>query len=309
MLAITCPGQGSQTPGMLSPWLEDLALAELLAAWSEVVELDLTAHGTTSDADTIRDTTIAQPLIVAASLLSLHALASRIPDFRADVVAGHSVGEFTAIAAAGVVTESQALSLVAVRGREMAKAAAVTATGMSAVVGGQPDEVTEAILKHGLTPANVNSKGQVVAAGTLEQLAALAADAPARTRVIPLQVAGAFHTEHMAPAIGPLNEAAAAIAPDDPEITLLSNRDGQPVDSGTDALDKIVAQVANPVRWDLCQETFAAQGVTTFIELAPGGVLTGLAKRSLPGVASVALKTPDDLDAAAQLITATAEQE
>lgn len=293
---------------MLIPWLEDPTLADLLTAWSEVVGLDLVVHGTTSDADTIRDTTIAQPLIVASSLLSLHALAARV-GFQADVVAGHSVGEFTAIAAAGVVTEAQALSLVAVRGREMAKAAAVTATGMSAVVGGQPDEVTEAILRHGLTPANVNSKGQVVAAGTLEQLAALAEDAPARTRVIPLQVAGAFHTEHMASAIGPLNEAAAEIAPQDPTITLLSNRDGQPVGSGTDALDKIVAQVANPVRWDLCQETFGAQGVTKLIELAPGGVLAGLAKRSLPGIASVALKTPDDLDAAARLVKATAEQE
>lgn len=291
---------------MLAPWLELSAIRERLAGYSTVVGQDLAALGTTSDAATIRDTAVAQPLLVAAALLSFHAVFDGElggpggPTI--DVVAGHSVGELGAAAIAGVLTEDQALDLVAVRGAAMARAAATTPTSMSAVLGGDPDEVLDRLAALGLTPANVNGAGQVVAAGTFEALAALSADPPTRTRVIPLQVAGAFHTIHMVPAVDELAARAATVAPADPRITLLSNADGTPVASGAGVLARLVAQVANPVRWDLCQVTLQKLGVTGLLELAPAGVLTGLARRTLPGVETVAVKSPADLDAARDLV-------
>lgn len=311
MLAIVCPGQGSQSPGFLTPWLEVPGLADRLAGYAEVTGLDLVAHGTTSDADTIRDTAVAQPLIVAAGLLGLAALAGTAGEADgADgvlpagtgVVAGHSVGEITAAAATGVLTPTQALTFVRERGRGMAAASAVTPTGMSAVLGGDPDEVAAALDTHGLTPANMNGGGQVVAAGTLEQLAAFAAEPPARARVIPLQVAGAFHTHHMAPAVEALDALAAGFTPGTPKVTLLSNADGAAVADGAQALARLVSQVSNPVRWDLCTDTLAALGVTALVELPPAGTLAGLAKRALKGIEIVALRTPDDLDAARTLL-------
>ncbi|MGP3959085.1 ACP S-malonyltransferase [Nonomuraea sp. 3N208] len=297
MLVVVAPGQGAQTPGFLSPWLELPGLADRLGAWSEVAGIDLIAYGTTADADEIRDTAVAQPLLVAAALASAEALG-----VAPDVLAGHSVGEFAAAALAGVLTPEQALTLVRERAQAMAKAAAITATGMTAVLGGVEDEVLAAIERHGLTPANINGAGQIVAGGTTEQLAAFKDDAPARARLIPLSVAGAFHTHHMAPAVESLREAARAIVPGDPQVTLLSNSDGKPVASGAEFVERLVKQVSSPVRWGACSETVAALGVTTMIELLPGGTLTGLARRGLRGVQTVALKTPDDLDAARELI-------
>ena len=301
MLAIVCPGQGSQTPGMLAPWLDLPGVAAHLERLAEASGTDLRAHGTTSDADAIRDTAVAQPLIVASSLLSAHAVDPHLAT-SAGVLAGHSVGEFAAAALAGVLTEDEALTLVAARGVAMATAASVTPTGMSAVLGGDPDEVLSTLESLGLTPANVNGGGQVVAAGDLDSLAALAKHPPSRARVIPLQVAGAFHTTYMLSAREQLAASAAALSPRDPVVPLLSNRDGAAVSTAAEALSALVAQVAHPVRWDLCQEMFAAIGVTGMLELAPGGVLTGLARRTLPGVETVALKTPDDLDAARALV-------
>jgi [acyl-carrier-protein] S-malonyltransferase len=312
VLAIVCPGQGSQTPGFLAPWLEVAGVAERLRWLSAVAGIDLVTHGTTSDADTIRDTAVAQPLIVAAGLVALPALLPdtvRQPEDAsgvADAVAGHSVGELTAAALAGVLTAEQALVLVRERGRAMAAASAVTPTGMSAVLGGNPEEVTAAIEEHGLTAANMNAAGQVVAAGTLDQLAALAAAPPARARIVPLQVAGAFHTTHMAPAVDVLAGYARAITPRDPRTRLLSNADGAVVGSGGEALRRIVDQVSNPVRWDACSATLAEVGVTGLLELPPAGTLAGLAKRGLPGVEIVALKTPDDLPPARALVEAHA---
>jgi [acyl-carrier-protein] S-malonyltransferase len=304
VLAVVCPGQGAQTPGMLSPWLEVPGLSDRLERYATITGLDLRAHGTVSDADTIRDTAIAQPLIVAASLLSLHAIFPE-EEQRATgiaVTAGHSVGEFAAAAVAGVLTDEQALTLVRERGDAMAAAAAATPTGMSAVLGGDPTAVISRLTDLGLTPANVNGGGQVVAAGALEALAALAAEPPAKARVIPLQVAGAFHTAYMASAVEHVAALAAATTPRDAAIDLLSNADGQVVRDGREALTRLVAQIANPVRWDLCQESLARLGVSGMIELAPGGVLAGLAKRTLRGVETVAVKTPEDLEAAADLI-------
>ncbi|MFI6482280.1 ACP S-malonyltransferase [Nonomuraea sp. NPDC050663] len=295
MLVIVAPGQGAQTPGFLAPWLELPGVTERLSAWSEIVELDLIHFGTDADADEIRDTAVAQPLLVAASLAAAQALGAA-----PDILAGHSVGEFAAAALAGVLTPEQALALVRERGRAMAEAAAVTETGMTAVLGGT--DVLETLDKHGLTPANNNGAGQVVAGGTLDQLAALKEEPPTRARLIPLSVAGAFHTVHMAPAVERLRAAAAETQPGDPAVTLLSNSDGQAVAGGAEFVERMINQVSNPVRWDLCMETMASLGVDRMIELLPGGTLTGLAKRGLRGVQTVALKTPDDLDAAKELV-------
>lgn len=303
MLAILCPGQGAQTPGFLQPWTEVPGFTDHLRSLSQTAGTDLVTHGTTSDAETIKDTAVAQPLIVAAGLATLRVLldGAAVAD-RAGVLAGHSVGEITAAAAAGVFGEADAMSFVGERGRRMAEAAAVTPTGMAAVLGGAEDEVLATLHKHGLTPANRNGAGQIVAAGTREQLAALQEDPPAKARVIPLQVAGAFHTEHMAPAVDALRSHAAGLSAHDPQVTLLSNKDGASVDTGDEFVDRLVAQVAGPVRWDATMQTLLDLGVTGLIEVCPAGTLVGLAKRGMRGVAGVALKTPDDLDKARDLI-------
>ncbi|MGW2812274.1 ACP S-malonyltransferase [Streptomyces sp. NPDC001415] len=299
MLVLVAPGQGAQTPGFLTPWLDLPGAADRLAAWSDAIGLDLVHYGTQADADAIRDTAVAQPLLVAAGLLSAAALGDIAPG----AVAGHSVGEITATAFAGVLSEEAALGFVRKRGLGMAEAAAVTPTGMAALLGGEPENVLPHLEKLGLTPANVNGAGQIVAAGTAEQLAALEADKPEGVRrVVALKVAGAFHTHHMAPAVAALDEAAKSLAIADPKVTYVSNADGKTVASGQEIVARLVNQVSNPVRWDLCMETFKELGATALVELCPGGTLTGLAKRAMPGVKTVALKTPADLDAARELI-------
>lgn len=298
MLVLVAPGQGAQTPGFLTPWLDLPGAADRIAAWSDAIGLDLAHYGTKADADEIRDTAVAQPLLVAAGLLSADALGA----VRPGAVAGHSVGEITAAVFAGVIDDAAALGFVRTRGLAMAEAAAVTETGMSAVLGGDPEQVVAHLEKLGLTPANVNGAGQIVAAGTAEQLAALAEDKPEKARVIALKVAGAFHTHHMAPAVTTLQDAAADLTVSDPVLPYISNKDGRTVSTGDEVIARLVGQVANPVRWDLCMETFKEQGVTGLIEVCPGGTLTGLAKRALPGVQTLALKTPDDLEAARTLV-------
>ncbi|MEV0963088.1 ACP S-malonyltransferase [Streptomyces sp. NPDC049910] len=299
MLVLVAPGQGAQAPGFLTPWLELPGASDRIAAWSDAIGLDLAHYGTKADADEIRDTAVAQPLLVAAGLLSASALGDAVPD----AVAGHSVGEITAAVFAGVLEPTAALRLVRTRGLAMAEAAAVTETGMSALLGGDPEVSVAHLEKLGLTAANVNGAGQIVAAGTREQLAALEADKPEGVRkVVALKVAGAFHTHHMAPAVARLEEAATSLAPADPKVPYVSNKDGRTVATGDEVVSRLVGQVANPVRWDLCMETFKELGVTALVEVCPGGTLTGLAKRALPGVATLALKTPDDLDAARTLL-------
>jgi [acyl-carrier-protein] S-malonyltransferase len=303
VLVIVAPGQGAQAPGFLSPWLELPHFEDRLRWLSACAGLDLVHYGTEADAETIRDTAVAQPLLVAAGLVSALEIFPHPSDafHLVGAAAGHSVGEITAAAGTGVITAEQAMVLVRERGRAMADAAALKPTGMTAVLGGSPEDVTGALERHGLTAANNNGAGQVVAAGTLEQLAAFKEDPPAKARLVPLSVAGAFHTEHMAPAVDTLARYARAISVHDPRTRLLSNRDGAVVAQGPDALARIVSQVSNPVRWDLCMATMADLGVTGVIEVPPAGTLTGLIKRALPGVETVALKTPDDLDAARDL--------
>ncbi|WP_210481166.1 ACP S-malonyltransferase [Naasia sp. SYSU D00948] len=300
MIIVVAPGQGSQTPGFLSPWLEETSAWETLSRLSEHAEVDLVLHATESDAETIRDTRIAQPLIVAAGILTLQALLDG--GGRMDGIAGHSVGEITAAAGAGILTSEDAIRLVAERGRAMAEAAATVETGMSAVVGGDQAVVLDAVEQAGLFPANYNGGGQIVVAGPRAALAALAENPPAGARVIALQVAGAFHTEYMAPAVDRMAAVASTLSPKDPAVAIWTNKDGTRVASGSQFLDLLVGQVSSPVRWDLCMESFAAEGVTGIIELAPAGALTGLAKRALRGVPTVAVKTPADLAAARELM-------
>jgi [acyl-carrier-protein] S-malonyltransferase len=302
MLLVAAPGQGAQAPGFLAAWLELPGFADRIGAWSDLAGCDLIRCGTTAAADEITDTAVAQPLLVAAAIAAAEALAgwpplaaAGLPERGGLAVAGHSVGELAAGPLAGLVSAEDAISLVRVRGRAMAEAAAARPTGMTAVLGGNEAAVLASLAAHGLTPANVNGAGQIVAAGTLEQLASLAADPPPGARLRPLRVAGAFHTVHMAPAVGALRARAARVAVRDPVLPVLSNADGAVVRSGADWLQRIVNQVGAPVRWDKCMQTAARLGVTALIELPPAGPLSGLARRALPGVQVLGLKSPADL--------------
>ena len=303
MLVIVAPGQGAQTPGFLTPWLEDRTFATRMEWLATVAGVDLVHFGTEADADAIRDTKIAQPLLVATGLVAALELFPHPADAfdMIGAVAGHSVGELTAAAGARVITAEQAMVLVRERGKAMAEAAAVTPTGMTAVLGGDRDEVLASLDKHGLTPANDNGPGQIVAAGTLEQLEALAAAPPEKARLMPLSVAGAFHTDHMSPAVGHLGHLARSVSVHDARIPVISNRDGNIVHDGVEVLTRMVGQIASPVRWDLCLETMSDLGVTGILEMPPAGTLTGIARRvfgkgTLKGVETFALKTPDQLD-------------
>ncbi len=320
VIALLAPGQGAQTPGMLAPWLAGTPARAAVARWSAAVGLDLERLGTTADAEEIVDTAVTQPLVVATALLAHAALVERVasragaaagagagpaervalPDDT--VAAGHSVGELVAAVVAGVLTPDAAVALAAVRGRAMAAACGIEPTGMSAVLGGKPQDVLARLEELGLDPANRNGAGQVVAAGPVAALAALADAPPERARVVPLAVAGAFHTRFMAPAQDALREHAAGVVPADPTCTLLSNADGAAVTDGAEVVRRLVAQVTRPVRWDSCQEALRERGVAALVELPPSGTLVGLARRELRGVPALALKTPDDLDAAAELV-------
>lgn len=301
MLAVLSPGQGSQKPGFLAPWLDLDGVEARLRWWSALAGVDLIHLGTRADADEIKDTARTQPLLVAAGLLA----AEHLPMHDVALVAGHSVGELGAAALAGVLPAEAAVTLAGVRGREMAAACALEPTGMAAVLGGDPDEVLAALQAHGLHPANRNGAGQIVAAGAIDGLDKLAAEPPARTRIIRLQVAGAFHTPYMAPAEAALADVAAGVTASAPARILLSNLDGAPVGHGPETVQRLVRQVTAPVRWDLCMRTLADLGVTGVIELPPAGTLAGLVKRELKGEGApeiVTLNTPADLPAARRLI-------
>lgn len=301
MLAITCPGQGAQKSGFLSSFLELPTFAAQIDELSSASGIDLRLHGTESDDETIKDTALAQPLLVASAIAGAAELG-----VTPDVVAGHSVGEIAAAQIAGVFTPADAMRFVAVRGQGMAAAAAQTPTGMSAVVGGEPEDVLAAIEAAGASPANVNGGGQTVAAGSEESLKRLSENPPERARVIALPVAGAFHTEFMAPATEELASTASALQISDPSVQILSNSDGTVVTGGQEYVDRLVKQVTNPVRWDLCQETLLNAGITGMIELVPGGTLTGIARRAMKGVETFAIKSAADLDGAREFAAAHA---
>jgi [acyl-carrier-protein] S-malonyltransferase len=296
VIALLAPGQGSQTPGMLAPWLELEGAGQRVDAWSEATGLDLARLGTTAEADEIKDTAITQPLVVALALLAFEELRRRVELPADTIIAGHSVGELAAAAVAGVLTSDDAVALAAVRGAEMAAACALEPTGMAAVLGGDEAEVLARLDELGLVGANRNGAGQIVAAGPLPALDKLVENPPERAKIRKLQVAGAFHTSYMAPAEEALRTKAAGIVVEDPTLPLLSNADGAEVTSGAEVLNRLISQVTRPVRWDSCQATLGAKGVTAVVELPPAGALTGLAKRELKGTPTLALKTPDQLD-------------
>ena len=302
MIALLAPGQGSQTPGMLAPWLELPGAADQIAAWSQISGLDLAKLGTTATADEITDTAVTQPLVVAATLLANAELVKRrVLAHTKTVVAGHSIGEIAAYAIAGVISADDAVKLAAVRGAEMAEACAAEPTGMAAVLGGDEAEVLARLEALDLIPANRNAVGQIVAAGAVAALEKLAEDPPAKARVRQLATAGAFHTHYMASALDGYAAAAAGVATAEPTTTLLSNADGRPVSSAADAMEKLVAQLTRPVRWDLCNAYLAQADVTAIVEFPPAGALTGIAKRELRGVATHAVKTPADLEGLTEL--------
>ncbi|MCW2495733.1 MAG: acyl transferase domain protein [Jatrophihabitans sp.] len=290
---------------MLAPWLELPGVTEQLGEFGEAAGLDLLRLGTTADADEIKDTAVTQPLLVALGLVVSTRLGLEVDTDR--VVAGHSVGELTAAAVSGALTPVEAVALAARRGAEMAAACALAPTGMSALLGGDTEAVVAGIEALGLTAANRNATGQIVAAGSMEALAALAADPPGGARVRALPVAGAFHTRYMAPAEAALAEWSATLRPADPRPILLSNADGSAVVTGPDLVARLVRQVTLPVRWDLCLRTCADLGVTAAIELAPAGTLTAIAKRELPGIELLAIKSPADLETARVMITSRAQ--
>ncbi|STZ87643.1 Malonyl CoA acyl carrier protein transacylase FabD [Mycolicibacterium fortuitum] len=301
MLALLAPGQGSQTPGMLAPWLELPGAADRLATWSQISGLDLARLGTTATAEEITDTAVTQPLVVAATLLAYEELTKRgVPQTAETIVAGHSVGEIAAYAIAGVISADDAVKLAATRGAEMAKACAIEPTGMSAVLGGDEAEVLARLESLDLVPANRNAAGQIVAAGAVAALEKLAEDPPAKARVRQLATAGAFHTHYMASALEAYAAAAESVTTSEPTATLLSNADGRPVASAADAMEKLVSQLTKPVRWDLCTATmrdrFSGAERAGIVEFPPAGTLVGIAKRELKGTPTRAVKAPADLD-------------
>lgn len=304
MIVVVCPGQGSQTPGFLSPWLELDAFRASIDLQQAASGIDLVAHGTVSDAEAIRDTSVAQPLIVAAGVATMVELLSgkSLAESGIAGIAGHSVGEITAAVGAGVFDAETGITFVRERGNAMAKAAALETTSMAAVLGGDQAAVEARLAELGLEPANYNGGGQIVAAGSANGIAALVAEPAAGTRVIPLQVAGAFHTRYMAPAVETLDAYAAGVEIADPSVKLWSNNGGKLVASGSEFVSLLVSQVKSPVRWDLCMSAMVEAGVTAIIEVAPAGTLVGLAKRGMPGIETLAIKTPENLDAARTLI-------
>ena len=305
MIVVVCPGQGSQTPGFLAPWLELPEFKSSIQLMQDASGIDLIAHGTVSDADTIRDTAVAQPLIVAAGVATMQTLLQGKSAHDAGItgVSGHSVGEITAAVVAGVFDAETGIKFVNERGQAMAKAAALQPTSMAAILGGDQAEVEAKLAELDLEPANYNGSGQIVAAGSVDAIAELQANPLAGTRVIPLQVAGAFHTRFMKPAVETLREYSNQVQINDPSVNLWSNNGGRLISSGSEFVDLLVNQVSSPVRWDLCMAAMAEAGVTAMIELSPAGTLVGLAKRAMPGVETLAVKTPENLEAALSLIS------
>ena len=295
------PGQGSQTSGMYSSWITDSANKELIAKYSELIDLDLLHYGTSASQIEITATNIAQPLLTALAFMSFGKL--EVNSNTNIIYSGHSVGEFSAASLAGFYSDETAIKLVNVRGKAMADAAASnSATGMSAVLGGDKVEVIKHIEQFDLVPANVNSNGQIVASGLLTNLEKLSENPPASTKVRKLEVAGAFHSQFMKSAESELEKEFAQVVVTDSISSFISNKDGQIVKDSYELKNRLITQITSPVRWDLCQAKMIELGVTGMLELAPAGVLTGIAKREMPGVELFAIKSPEDIPGAQAFI-------
>lgn len=295
------PGQGSQTSGMYSSWITDAANKELIANYSELIDLDLLNYGTSASQAEITATNIAQPLLTALTFMSFGKLEVNL---NTNIIySGHSVGEFSAASLAGFYSDETAMKLVNVRGKAMAEAAASNnATGMSAVLGGDKAEVIKHIEQFDLVPANVNSNGQIVASGLLTNLEKLSENPPASTKVRKLEVAGAFHSQFMKTAESELEKEFAQLEVNKSSSIFISNKDGQIVKDSSELKSRLITQITSPVRWDLCQAKMIELGVTGMLELAPAGVLTGIAKREMPGVELFAIKSPEDIPGAQAFI-------
>jgi [acyl-carrier-protein] S-malonyltransferase len=300
VLAVLCPGQGAQSAGFLTPWLTSYDVRPRLDQLSESAGFDLVAAGTDTSFDVV-DTAVAQPLLVAAGVVTAELLGELTPE---TVLVGHSVGELTAAAVAGALDPADAVRIAALRGAAMKSACAQADGGMTAVLGGEAADVLAAIEAAGCVAANVNAAGQVVAAGTHDALARFASSAPAGARLRALNVAGPFHTQWMAPAAADLAGAMAAVGARAQHRGVVSNLDGVLVSSGDQLKQRVVTQLTAPVRFDLCLQTLRSHGVTAVVELAPAGVLAGIARRELPGVEVVAVRAPQDVEAARRLVGA-----
>ncbi len=301
MLSIVTPGQGSQTSGMYSTWITDTANKDLIAKYSELIDLDLFHYGTSASQTEITATNIAQPLLTALAFMSFGKL--EVNSNSNIIYSGHSVGEFSAASLAGFYSDKTAMKLVNVRGKAMAEAAASNnATGMSAVLGGDKAEVIRHIEQFDLVPANVNSNGQIVASGLLTNLEKLSENPPTSTKVRKLEVAGAFHSQFMKSAESELEKEFAQVEVTDSNSSFISNKDGQIVKDSSELKNRLITQITSPVRWDLCQVKMIELGVTGMLELAPAGVLTGIAKREMPGVELFAVKSPEDIPGAQAFI-------
>ena len=295
------PGQGSQTSGMYSTWITDEATKEVVKDYSNLINLDLIHYGTVASQSEITATNVAQPLLTALAFMSFSKL--KMEPNENVIYSGHSVGEFSAACLAGFYSDETAMKLVSVRGKAMAEAAVSnSATGMSAVLGGDKAEVIKHIEQFDLVPANVNSNGQIVASGLLTNLEKLSANPPASTKVRKLEVAGAFHSQFMKSAESELEKEFAQADLTNPTCSFISNKDGQIITESTELKNRLISQITSPVRWDLCQAKMVEQGVTGMLELAPGGVLTGIAKREMPGVELFAIKSPEDIENAQAFI-------
>ena len=303
MLALVAPGQGSQSVGMLAPWVVDSKTKDLVQSWSKLVSVDLLKLGQFGTTDEIKSTDIAQLLIFVTSILSSLDLDLRNEKDSSIVYAGHSVGEFAAYSLAGAFEVDQALRLVAKRGQAMLAATKVfSKTGMSAVLGGNKEEVVSYLSEFELIAANINSNGQIIAAGTLENLDRLANTPLKGTRIRPLEVSAAFHTKFMEPAVSQFTEIFKVISVKSPRQIVLSNKNGERVSNSTDITENLIQQVISPVRWDLCQAKMVELGVTGMLELAPGGTLCGIAKKEIPNVETFAIKSPEDIQGANEFI-------
>ena len=303
MLALVAPGQGSQSVGMLAPWVVDSKTKDLVQSWSKLVSVDLLKLGQFGTTDEIKSTDIAQLLIFVTSILSSLDLDLRNEKDSSIIYAGHSVGEFAAYSLAGAFEVDQALRLVAKRGQAMLAATKVfTKTGMSAILGGSKEEVVSYLSELELIAANINSNSQIIAAGTLENLDRLAETPLKGTRIRPLEVSAAFHTKFMEPAVSQFTEIFKVISVKSPRQIVLSNKNGERVLNSTDITENLIQQLISPVRWDLCQAKMVELGVTGMLELAPGGTLCGIAKKEIPNVETFAIKSPEDIQGANEFI-------
>lgn len=297
MLAFTFPGQGSQRPGMGRPWAGHESWEIVLEA-SEIISRDIAHLLLDADAEELKDTRNAQLTTFVSSLMVLDAV-ERLgiePSF----CAGHSLGEYTALTATGALGLLEGVALVATRADAMHEAGLASPGTMSAILGLDDDQVEIACRRadSDVWVANFNAPGQVVIAGSVAGVSAagvIAKELGAK-RVMSLPVSGAFHTPFMSSARDRLREAISLAAPRDTEVPIISNVDALAHDIGSDWSSLLSAQLSSPVRWKHCLLTMAELGVTGFVELGPGGVLTGMAKRTVDSARTISVSTPEELD-------------